>query len=429
MGPQHEGTGLGCLSEHAAARRARFVHVEVTDLGQLRLGALDRVMQEVPTDQRALARRLDPQRDMPWRMPGRRLQAQTVAEVRVFGDDIRQAGRDDRRDRVDVDPFDARVVIGAAVLELAGGVEVACVGERREPLTIHEMRSPADVVRVQVRVHDRVDGRDLEARIREPLEERPGHLVPEREWPLLPVPDARVHEHAPRARLDDDGLHAQRDVPLLVRVVRDQRRMAKHVRGGGIREEELRWDVRCLVLEDARDRRVPHLPALRHAVEDGTRTGSAPLFVRTATRDTLRRPGQRLEPGVPDRTTALVTAAVRAIGQLGLRALDVGQQLLELLVCAHARQLLGRDVRRVTRPLPELDHAEVIRRLGQPFELHPNRGGALGQHPGDGIELGVGHGSIVSHSTGFRPPGSDGPAVSIVRRTRSRSARPGIRLI
>ena len=60
-----------------------------------------------------------------------------------------------------------------------------------------EARVPAAVIRVQVRVHHRVDPLRREAGVGEALEERPAALVPERQGALLAVAHARVDQHAP----------------------------------------------------------------------------------------------------------------------------------------------------------------------------------------------------------------------------------------
>ena len=83
-----------------------LLDVVVTDLGQVRLCALDRVVQEVTADERALTGRVDPERYMSGGVPGRGLQPHPVTEVRVFVHDVGQSGGDDRCHRVRVHLFD-----------------------------------------------------------------------------------------------------------------------------------------------------------------------------------------------------------------------------------------------------------------------------------------------------------------------------------
>ena len=72
---------------------------------------------------------------------------------------------------------------------------MAGVGERGNPGTVDLVRAPTQVIRMQVRVHDGVDRPGVEAGVGQPLEERPGHLMPEREGAHLAIPDARIDEH------------------------------------------------------------------------------------------------------------------------------------------------------------------------------------------------------------------------------------------
>ena len=111
-------------------------------------------------------------------------------------------------------------------------------------------------------VDDELDVLGLEAAIDEALEERPRLLVPEREQAPLAVADARVDDHRSTLLFDDERLDAQRDVALRVRVVGNEPLVAGHGLGCRLGEEERRWDVVGLLLDDARDGDLAHRPAL-----------------------------------------------------------------------------------------------------------------------------------------------------------------------
>jgi hypothetical protein len=64
------------------------------------------------------------------------------------------------------------------------------------------------------------------------------------------------------ADVHDERLHAQRHVAVLVGMVGHEPRVLRNIDGGPIGEEQLRWDVVRLVLDDARDGRRADVPTL-----------------------------------------------------------------------------------------------------------------------------------------------------------------------
>jgi len=103
-----------------------------------------------------------------------------------------------------------------APLELPRRVEVPGARECRHPGLTVEPGVPPHVIGVKVRVEDRVDVADREARLLKPFHEREGALVPERNEAFLSVAPAGVHEEAPPLPFDDERLDAHDDAPALV---------------------------------------------------------------------------------------------------------------------------------------------------------------------------------------------------------------------
>jgi hypothetical protein len=108
------------------------VDVGVGDLGQVRLGAPDRVVNEVAGDEADLALGLDPPRHVAGRVSERRLQPESVTEVGIDLDEVGQAGIEHGRDRLDPGPgqplLDRQELVGLPLLprrpgEVDGGTE------------------------------------------------------------------------------------------------------------------------------------------------------------------------------------------------------------------------------------------------------------------------------------------------------------------
>ena len=253
------------LVEERAARLPRERDVVVGDLGPLRLRHLHRVVQQVTGDHDAFVGRCDLDRGMSGRVPWCRHQAQAVAEIGIGRDDVGEPGREDRIDRVHVHRRGVRARRGAPVVELVADVEVARVRERRLPLAVGEVRVPADVVLVQVRVQDEVDRVGRDTRFGEALEPRRVQLVPERECALLGVADTRIHKGDVPRLLDQECLDAERDGAVGSREPLAQPLGVAHRAGGRVREEQLGGNARRLLLDDGSDGRVADGPALGHA--------------------------------------------------------------------------------------------------------------------------------------------------------------------
>jgi hypothetical protein len=75
---------------------------------------------------------------------------------------------------------------------------------------------------MEVRVHDLVHARRVEAGFAEALDERPVLVVPERHLTGLAVADARVDHHDPIAGLDHERLDPHAEPPLAVGELRHQ---------------------------------------------------------------------------------------------------------------------------------------------------------------------------------------------------------------
>ena len=124
------------------------------------------------------------------------------------------------------------------------------------------MGVPADVVLVEMGVHDEIDVGRLHPGGPKAVEPRQIELVPEDQVQVLAVADARIDEDRPPGVPEDERLHAKGDGTAVVigGAGRKPRHSARDVRRDCVRIEEADRDTRRLRLDHRRECGVADLP-------------------------------------------------------------------------------------------------------------------------------------------------------------------------
>ena len=276
MGPDHEHARVAIALDELATGLDRPIRNRVGMAAPARLGELDRVVDHVAGDHRALALGFDRHAHVAGRVARRGLEGDLVGDGVVVGDELVESGVDDRlhtEAQVDV------LVLGTVdpVLVFALREEVLRVREGRNEVVADLHRVPADVVKVEMRAHHVVDLLPLHDHL-EVLEEarleRP-HL--HRQRPV--VPHAGVDDDRLAAGLDDQGVDREHDLPLFVHEVGLEPALVRlQPIGIDVRDQRL-GRQRRLLLEHPGHLHAPDLPRLvlgRHRSSSSAGTRSRP---------------------------------------------------------------------------------------------------------------------------------------------------------
>src|ERR1700729_1012834 len=103
------------------------------------------------------------------------------------------------------------------MIPFAANHQVFRLGESRHPLAIFEHGVPANMIEMEMGADYGVDRFAREARLRELIEKRQGHLIPFRETgALLVIADAGVDEDAAALGLHEQRMDAQKNLARLV---------------------------------------------------------------------------------------------------------------------------------------------------------------------------------------------------------------------
>ena len=247
------------------------------------------------------------------------------------GYEIGAAGVDDGCHRVAEDVVAVGVRRRLPVLELRRGEDVAGVGEGRYPPAVDERGVPPDVVDMEVRADDGVDGVGGEAGGGEVGQEGELEVVPARVGPRLVVADAGVDGDAGAVDLDHEALDALEEVAVVVdeaptqpRRLRSDRLDARLVETP---EEEARRRL-GLHLDNRRDRGPTDLPSTHSGTLDPPHransketepcTSGCPTHSAVVPRGRHLHPGVRRQGGVPRFRVAVGPRAHRLLRPLRL---------------------------------------------------------------------------------------------------------------